>query len=60
MQDSFLCSTPSLKADKNVLFVAPFLTDGKVDAVTFGTGTGGTLSGLYICTVIQTSCFFFK
>lgn len=31
-------------------------TDGEVDAVTFGTGTGGTLSGLYVhghhCTCI--------
>ena len=29
-----------------------FYVDGKVDAVTFATGTGGTLGGLYTCAYV--------
>ena len=31
--------------------------EGKVDAVTFATGTGGTLAGIYICTYFCYTCF---
>ena len=30
-----------------------FYVDGKVDAVTFATGTGGTLGGLYTCAYVN-------
>ena len=38
----------------NVTIVS-HLSDGKVDAVTFGTGTGGTLSGQYHSALFKVS-----
>ena len=32
------------------------LADGKVDAVTFSTGTGGTLAGLCVCVCMCVCC----
>ena len=30
------------------LILSELMTDGKVDAVTFGSGTGGTMAGIYL------------
>ena len=40
-----------------VIVILPSIVDGRVDAVTSGTGTGGTLAGLYFTYLQRNSIY---